>query len=270
MQIHEITSRQPVNEAAGSLAGQASVAGAGFMGALQNKLLPGAKIGNAGTTTAPTDAQGKAAELSAPAVAALATNQQKLWTVIVQDMMKKTRGANGQTGVLSISEIPPQELKNALLQQVNTKILSTASGRALTDYNDLPGKVDPASFGGKAVPLAKQFVSDIDASMDVILSTEPTKANAARTQEAWNNLVGKIYQGANMVEFQGGSGVAKAKPAAPNQLTQKAQQAGLTASQQGVKGVNIKPTGNPAADSILQAVGLQAPANQPQAMAAAE
>jgi hypothetical protein len=200
----------------------------------------------------------------------LATNQQKLWTVIVQDLMKKTRGANGQPGVLSISEIPPQELKNALLQQVNTKILSTASGRALTDYTDLPGKVDPASFGGKAVPLAKQFVSDIDASMDVILSTEPTKANAAKTQEAWNNLVGKVYQAANMAEFQGGTGTAKTKAAPANQMTQKAQQAGITAAQQGVRGVNIKPTGNAQADALLQAVGLQAPANQPQMAAAAE
>lgn len=260
MQIHEITFKQPINEAAGSLGGQASVAGAGFAGALASKMLPGANTNNTGTTTAPTAAQGKAAELSAPAVAALATNQQKLWTVIVQDLMKKTRGANGQAGVLSISEIPPQELKNALLQQVNTKILSTASGRALTDYNDLPSKVDPASFGGKAVQLAKQFVNDINVSMDVILSTEPTKANAAKTQEAWNNLVGKVYQAANMAEFQAGTG-AKAAPKAPaNQLTQKAQQAGLTAAQQGVRGVNVKSTGNKAADSILQAVGLQAPA----------
>jgi hypothetical protein len=268
MQIHEITYKRTVNEAAGSLAGQASVAGSGFMGALTNKMLPGANTNNTGTTTAPTAAQGKAAELSAPAVAALATNQQKLWTVIVQDLMKKTRGANGQTGVLSISEIPPQELKNALLQQVNTKILSTASGRALTDYNELPGKVDPASFGGKAVQLSKQFVNDINVSMDVILSTEPTKANAAKTQEAWNNLVGKIYQASNMVEFQGGGGAVKTKAAAPNQMTQKAQQAGLTASQQGVKGVNIKSTGNAQADALLQAVGLQTPATQPTAVTA--
>lgn len=265
MQIYEITYGKRLNEAAGSLAGQASVAGSGFMGALANKMLPGANTNNPTDSTTAANAQSKAAELSAPAVQALAKNQQALWTKIVQDLMAKTTSASGTKGVLSITAIPPQELKQALMQQVNTKILSTASGRAITDYHDLPNRVDPATFGGKAVQLAKQFVADIDASIDVILSTDPNKLNEPKLQQAWNNLVGKVYQATNMVEFQGGVGAQQkgiAKPANP--LAAKAQQAGLTAAQQGLKGVNIKPTGNAKADALLQAVGLQAPAMQPQ------
>lgn len=195
MQIHEITYRQ-INEAApGSFGGQAGVYGAALGQALAQKVMPGINLKSQQPMA--TDPQAVAKLMSDPVVKELANKQAALWHTIVLDLMKKNN-------VVDVKDLQPNVLKNALNQQVNTKLLTTISGNQITDFRDLTDKVNATDPETKRA--ADNLIRATSVAMDSILATEPIKQNTAKLVTAWNSLVANIYTAANMVKFQSGSG----------------------------------------------------------------
>lgn len=201
MQIHEITQR--LNEAApGSLAGQASVFGSALNKALLQKINPNMNL-NAPAGDIAVDPQAQAKLMSQPIIQDLAKKQAGLWNQITTDLLSKNN-------VVDVNDIPPAVRKDALLQQVNSKMLATMSGNQITDYQDLTDKLRSADSTTKQA--ADNLIKNINASVDVILATEPIKQNTTKMVSAWNNLVANVYSAANMVKFQGAEpGTAPAK-----------------------------------------------------------
>lgn len=192
MQIHEITQR--LNEAApGSLAGQASVFGSALNKALLQKINPNMNL-NAPAGGVAIDPQAQAKLMSQPIIQDLAKKQAGLWNQITTDLLSKNN-------VVDVNDIPPAVRKDALLQQVNSKMLATMSGNQITDYQDLTDKLRSADSSTKQA--ADNLIKNINTSVDVILATEPIKQNTAKMVAAWNNLVANVYSAANMVKFQG-------------------------------------------------------------------
>ena len=194
MQIHEITQRK-LNEAApGSFVSQAGVFGSALGKAITQKIAPSMNYDDPATMSL--DPQAQAKLIADPVVKDLAKKQAGLWNEIVIDLMKKNN-------VTDVKDIAPNLLKNALNQQVNTKLLSTISGNQITDFRDLTDKVNSTDAETKRA--ADELIKKINVSMDAILATEPIKQNTAKLVTAWNTLTAGIYSAANMVKFQSGA-----------------------------------------------------------------
>lgn len=198
MQIHEITYKKQLNE---FTAGNMATFGKAMGNALMNKIAPGMNPNNVGET---------------PAVQAGAKEQEKLWNGVVANLMQQTKTATGAQAV-SIKDIPPEKLKAALEQQVNTNFLGKLTKNQVTDYQTLASKVDPADPAAKKK--ANDIVKRIAVSMDLILATEPTDANKAKTASAWTNLASNVFSAATMVapETAPAATTAAAKPATATQ-----------------------------------------------------
>jgi hypothetical protein len=197
MQIHEITYRKLDEAAMGSVGAQAKVFSSALGSALTQKIAPGLNPGSQSSMAF--DPQAKAKLLTEPAVQALAKKQAILWNAIISDLMSKTKTSTGAQAV-SVKDIPPAQIKNALLQQVNTKLLSTISGNQLTDYQDLTDKINSTDPAAKKA--ADDTIRAINVAVDSILATEPVEANKGKMAQAWLNLVANVYQAANMAKFQ--------------------------------------------------------------------
>lgn len=191
MQIHEITQKN-LNEAApGSFAAKAGVFGSALGKSLLQKINPSMNLSAPGGTVA-VDPQAQAKLMAQPVIQDLAKKQAGLWNQITTDLLSKNN-------VVDVNDIPPAVRKDALLQQVNSKMLATMSGNQITDYQDLTDKLRSADAATNKS--ANDLIRNINASIDVILATEPVKQNTAKMVAAWNNLVANVYTAANMVKF---------------------------------------------------------------------
>ena len=280
MQIFEITQRQSVNEidygATAAARVPAAVArgaaiGGGFAGALGNAITNaplkalGARTGSdlvpdpdrvglfGKSRAAISDRMDQAVQAAMPAITQQAAQQWRMWQASTADMVKKA-------GVQNISEINPQQLREPLMTQVQTM----AAKQGLRNYQNLPNYVDAEAFGGAAKYQALDTVKAIDAAIAAIL--DPKQQVGTQARDNWITLCKKIYSAGLQLKFREqdyatGRELA-ADPSAVDQLTQRAQNAGLTADQLQLPPNMVRPTGDTRTDAMLQALGLLPKARQ--------
>jgi Tfp pilus assembly protein PilX len=269
MRIFEVTQ---INEAApGSVGAQAGSFLSGVGQALAQKMIPagGNTAAALDKSVAPGQAQGKAAEISGPAVAALAKTLQTQWSNTLTSMMQQARNPQtGKPGVQSIADIEPVEMQKALISMVNGN-LQRMSGRQVSDYKDAPKLVDKTANQGKLPTMVTDMVASIDRAIDALLITDPKRENAAKLAGFWNTIAQNSYGIANEVEFNPvGATTTRASANTPdNQLAQQAAKAGLTTKQLGIS-TKIAPTRDPALNKLLASVGALQTTPQTAAVAA--
>lgn len=276
MQIFEITQRQPVNEidygATAAARVPAAVArgaaiGGGFASALGNAitnaplkalgartgadLVPDADAGKTRESIA--NRMDAAVQAAMPTITQQADQQWRMWSASTADMVKKA-------GVQNISEIDPQQLREPLMTQVQTM----ASKQGIRNYKNLPSYVDAEAFGGAAKYEALDTVKAIDAAIAAIL--DPKQQVGTQARDNWITLCKEIYSAGLQLKFREqdyatGRELA-ADPSAVDQLTQRAQNAGLTADQLQLPPNMVRPTGDTRTDAMLQALGLLPKARQ--------
>lgn len=269
MRIFEVTHRKIAEAAPGSVGAQAGSFLGGVGQALAAKMMPtGSNTAAApGASVAPGQAAGKAAEISGPAVAALAKTLQAQWSNTATDMMQKAMNPQTKTqGVQSIKDVDKTEMQRALISLINGN-LQRLSSRQVNDYTDASQQVDKTANQGKLPQMVKSMTAQIDAAIDGLLLTEPSRANAAKLAAFWNTIAHNSYGIANSVEFNpAGYSATRASANTPdNQLAQAANRAGLTTKQLGIS-TKIAPTRDPALNKLLASVGAL---QQPQAAAVA-
>lgn len=256
MRIFEVTQ---INEAApGSVGAQAGSFLGGVGQALAQKMIPagGNTAAPLGATAGPGQAQGQAAKMSGPAMAALAKTLQTQWSNTLTSMMQQAvNPITKDKGVQSIKDIEPVELQKALISLVNGN-LQRMTGRQVSDYKDAARLVDKAANQGKLPAMVADMVASIDQAIDALLITEPTRANGSKLTGMWNTIARNSLGIANEVEFNPvGSTASRASANTPdNQLAQQAAKAGLTTKQLGIN-TKIAPTRDPALNKLLASVG---------------
>jgi hypothetical protein len=272
MQIYEITQRGGVQEAyaPGSAGAQTSSFLGGVGRALAQKMIPsgGNTAAPLNKTVAPGAAQGAAAQLSAPAVAALGKALQTQWSDTLTNIMATARNPQtGKAGVQSIKDVEKLELQQALISLVNGN-LQRISGRQVSDYQDAANLVDKDANQGKLRDMVADMSANIDKAIDALLVTEPSRANAVKLTSFWNTIAQNSYGISNEVEFNPvGRTTGIGRSASTDELSQAAQKAGLTTQQLGIT-AKIAPTRDQALNNLLASVGaLQ---NTPQTAAVAE
>ena len=265
MQIFEVTSKKRVDEinlgatvkavgsaisnrALSAIGQAAGVSGAEYAAAMTQK--PGL-TGDA--------AQAAAAKAAAPIIQQQAKAAQAAWK---NQMAAMVRSAGGD-----YSQLDMQQKTYALDKFVTDQLL----GGRVADFRRLPNQIDPASFGGKGVQLAKQTVANIEAAMNAVLALDPIKTPTATQIQAWQQLATQTYNATNQATFQPGSGAAPAQKTAAAQPAAADPRAaammaamGLDAADLGKMNapVNAKGrfkgrlTGDPYLDSMLRAAKL--------------
>lgn len=255
MQIYEITQ---IKEAApGSFGSQAGSFIGGVGRALANKMIPagGNTAAPLNKAVTPNAAQGQAAQISAPAVAALGKALQTQWSDTLTNIMATARNPmTGKAGVQSINDIEQLELQQALISLVNGN-LQRISGRQVSNYQDAAKLVDKDANQGRLRDMVSDMSANIDKAIDALLITEPNKANAAKLTTFWNTIAQNSYGISNEVEFNPvGKTSSLGRNAQTNQLSQAAKKAGLTTDQLGIT-AKIAPTRDPALNNLLASVG---------------
>lgn len=272
MRIFEVTHRKIAEAAPGSAGAQTGSFLSGVGKALGAKLMPaGSNVGGPGPTfsgpsVTPAQAAGKAAEISGPAVAALAKTLQAQWSNTATAMMQKAMNPQTKTqGVQSIKDIDKTEMQRALISLVNGNLQRL--NQRLDDYATADQDVDKTANQGKLPQMVKAMSAQIDAAIDGLLQTEPSRANAAKLAAFWNTIAHNSYGIANSAQFNpSGAGILVNPRASDDQLAQQANRAGLTTKQLGIT-TKIAPTRDPAMNKLLASVGaLQ---QQPQTAAVA-
>lgn len=190
MQIYEITSKKAVFEAAapGSTAAKAGVVGKGFVGALTQKLLPGANTATPGQATTPAGQRGnKAFDVNSPQVALLANKAEAAWTTTLKTMI-----ANSKNPALNTTSLDPAEVERALDDNVsnllgfNIKTLNTWKHPEGMNVTEL-------------MSLAKEAV--------IKASTDPAQTPEAMKQ-AWLKMAQAIMEAQIQEEFATSSAAA--------------------------------------------------------------
>lgn len=272
MRIFEVTQRAVAEAAPGSIGAQAGSFLSGVGKALGAKMMPaGSNTGGpgpqfSGPVAAPGQAQGKAAQISAPAVAALAKALQGQWNQTATAMMQQAIDPETRTrGVQSIENIDKTELQKALVNLVNGN-LKRMTSQQVSDYKDAPQQVDKTANQGRLPAMVADMTASIDRAIDALLITEPTKANSSKLAAFWNTIAQNSYGIANEVEFNRGTGMLARSSINTDdqQLVKQAEKAGLTARQLGIT-TQIPPTRDPALNKLLAAVGAMQ--QQPQTAA---
>lgn len=262
MQIFEITQSQQLNEVniGAAIKGAASAVG---QAALQ-KIGQSAGISGTDYAQAVTDApavtgygaQTAAAKAAEPVIKQQAQAAMQSWNNQLAQMAQAAK-------VQQPSQINIAQRKEQLEKFINDQLL----GGRLSDYQNLPSQVDPNSFGGKAVQLAKTVVANIDRSMNTILNIDPTRSKTAQQQLAdWTELAKSTYQATNMATFQQGisapatQAARVADPRAASLMAavglNAADMAKLNAAMAQKGGFKGKPTGDPYIDGLLKTARL--------------
>lgn len=206
MQIYEITFKTQLNEAPGF-----SDFASGFTSAITQKIAPGMQSGESSVSIA----QGASKKYA------------EGWAKVVAELMKNTKTQSGAQAI-SIRDVDPVQLKTALEELVNQEIVTDLSKNQLNDYKTLPSKVDATDANAKQD--AAQMVKNIEASIDLILATEPTEVNRTKTASAWANLVTNVYNAVQLAVPAAAD--SQTQPAQSTQQVQTAQTAQTTASPQ--------------------------------------
>lgn len=200
MQIFEITANKQLNEvnigatvgAIGSAIGNKLLTTAGQAAGVGGQDYAAAVTG--GTVQTGDAAQQAAAKAAQPIIKQQAQAAQTAWKNQTAQMAKAA-GA-------SFTQINPVQKQQALKKFVNDQLM----GGRVTDYTQLPGLVDPKSFGGKGQQLARQTVANIDAAINNILAMDPSVTPTRQQTQAWEQLAGMTYNATNQATFQAGYG----------------------------------------------------------------
>lgn len=266
MQIFEVTSKQKVDEvnigatarAVGSNIANRALSTIGQAAGVSGQEFSNTIRGAGTPTLTGAAAQQAAAKAAQPIIQRQAQAAQTAW--------RTEATALARAAGVPYSQINAAQRTNALDKFVNDQLL----GGRITDYKQLPNLVDPNSFGGKGVQLAKQTVANIDAAMNAILAQDPTTTPARQQLQAWQNLAQLTYSAMNQSTFQAGTGPAQQKkaptaPAAADPRTAAMMAAmGLGADDLAKMNAAIKakggfkgrPTGDPYIDGMLRAAKL--------------
>jgi len=262
MQIFEITSKKRTDEV--NLGATAKAVGSAISNRALSAIGQAAGVSGADYAAAMTQkpgltgdaAQAAAAKAAAPIIQQQARVAQAAWK---NQMAAMARSAGGD-----YSQLNMQQKTYALDKFVNDQLL----GGRVTDFRQLPNQVDPASFGGKGVQLAKQTVANIEAAMNAVLAMDPLKTPAAQQVQAWQQLASQTYNATNQATFQPGTGAATAQKKAPAAADPRtaammaamglgaADLAKMNAAVNAKGGFKGRPTGDPYIDGMLRAAKL--------------
>lgn len=262
MQIFEVTAKKQLDEvnigatvgAIGSAIGNKILTTAGQAAGVNGQDYADAIMG--GTPKTGYAGQQAAAQAAQPVIKQQAAAAQTAWKAQAAQMAKASGG--------SFAQINPTQKHEALVKFVNDHLMSGRIG----DYRQLPNSVDPKSFGGKAVQLAKQTVANIDAMINGMLAIDPASAPQRQQLQAWEQLAGMTYNATNQGTFQAGYGgqtgskapMRTADPRASALMTAMGlgadDVAKLNAVMQQKGGFKGKPTGDPYVDGLLKAARL--------------
>jgi hypothetical protein len=182
MQIYEITSKKTVTEAApGSVGAKAGIVGKGFMGAITQKLLPGANPNTpGGGTVAPGQRANAAFDVNSPQVALLATKAEASWLETLKAAMAASRPP-----ALNASQLKAPEVEQDLDANVSSLL-----GFNIKNIN---------SWQGEEGAKHKQWMSD--AKDAVIKASIDPNSTPEQMKQAWLEMARTIMNAQIAEEF---------------------------------------------------------------------
>lgn len=164
MQIHELTSKRPVNE---GVLGALGAAASGVADVASRAVMQKYNPSNADDTVAVGARQGAATTMNQALVKPLADSMTKSWTTGTLPHLMAASGA-AEPGA-----VDQTALKDALEKQIKMMIKA--------DYNTV--KVDPASMGGEAVELAQKAKDAITSAVQKIVTYPPAGSGRAKSKQ---------------------------------------------------------------------------------------
>lgn len=255
MQIHELTSRRPTNEAslAGFAKGAAALAGSVVKGVTQQAMQKQGITSPdryAGQRVAPGQMRGGAAmAANMPALQLMSKKAQEAWTQTQQQLAQKAK-------VASAALIPTDQLKPHL-----TALINQLAG---FDYNKEISGETAAPEMADAIADARDFINQ---NVDEILKLTKEKPEQTKQplEAAWLELVTKgvgpmqtYYQNASSMGRTGGTAAPQQQADPAVQTLLKAMtQAGQAEMQKLIQNRMIPSTKIPALDGLLAQLGAK-------------
>lgn len=248
MRINEVTA------APGSALAQAGVFGRAIADRIQQSLVPGGDFQDDGVGG--TQRQGAAQEFTAPAAARMGELMTQSYQQSLAQLMQDTRNpATGRPGVVSVSQVPKQQIQQIIAQLIASTLQKLTNNR-VPSMQKLPQIVSPEART-QAETLTRQ-INNIALTLGTL---EPGRdRDDAQIQRLWSAVGKGLADAANLVQFQPASGQTAASGtqaragASLQQLQQAAQRSGLNAQNMRITS-KIAPTNDPALNSVLGALG---------------
>lgn len=165
------------------------------------------------------NAQGQAAQVSAPLVNQMAQSLNVGWSEALQQAMAQTHNrATGKRGVNSVKDIPRDELERALTSQLNATLGKLSNG-SIRDYHQISSMVDPTAYNGQGRQVADRAVRELETAVGTILATEPSTANQTKLSRLWQTTAEKLYTVSSLAQFQAQQVTTQFGQTANGQLT---------------------------------------------------
>lgn len=248
MRINEVTA------APGSALAQAGVFGRAIADRIQQSLVPGGNFQDPGVGRA--QRQGAAQEFTAASAARMGELMSQSYQQSLAQLMQDTRNpATGQNGVVSIAQVPKQQVQQIIAQLISST-LQTLTNNRVSSMQKLPQLVSP-----EARTQADTLTRQINNIALTLATLEPGRdRDDAQIQRLWSAVGKGLADAANLLQFQPASGPTAASAAqaragaSAQQIQQAAQRSGLNAQSMRIT-TQIAPTNDPQLNSVLSALG---------------
>lgn len=252
MRINEVTA------APGSALAQAGVFGRAIADRIQQSLVPGGDFTQDGVGGS--QRQGAAQEFTASSAARLGELMSQSYQQSLSKLMQDTRNpATGQPGVVSITQVPKQQVQQVIAAMTASTLQKLTNNR-LSTIQKLPQMVSP-----EARPQANTLVRQISNLASTLATLEPgSDRDDQQIQRLWGAVGKGLADAANLLQFQPASGqtatganTARAGASA-QQLAQAAQRSGLTRQNMQIQ-TQIPATSDPDFNAVMGALGYLRP-----------
>lgn len=248
MRINEVTAPP------GSALAQAGVFGRVIADRIQQSLVPGGDFQDPGVGGV--QRQGAAQEFTTASAARMGELMTQSYQQSLAQLMQDTRNpATGQSGVVSITQVPKPQVQRVIAQLI-ASTLQNLTNNKVSSMQKLPQMVS-AEARTQAGTLTRQ----INNLASTLAGLEPGRdRDDAQIQRLWSAVSKSLADAANLVQFQPASGQTTPSGtqaragASAQQLQQAAQRSGLTAQSMRIN-TQIPPTNDPQLNSVLSALG---------------
>lgn len=249
-----------INEvaASGSALAQAGVFGRAIADRIQQSLVPGGDFSKDGVGGP--QRQAAAQEFTAASAARMGELMSQGYQQSLAQLMQDTRNpATGRNGVVSITQVPRQQVQQMVSQLIASTLKNLTNNR-VPHINKLPSMVSP-----EAQSQAGTLVRQINNIASTLTTLEPGRdRDDQQIQRLWTAVGKGLADAANMTQFQGATGQIAAGAntaragANAQQLAQAAQRSGLTRQNMQIR-TQIPATPDPDLNAVLGALGYLRP-----------
>ena len=251
MLINEITA------APGSAMAQAGVFGRTIADRIQQSLVPGGDFAQDGVG-AP-QRQGAAQQFTAASAARMGELMSQSYQQSLAQLMQDTRNpATGQNGVVSITQVPKQQVQQVIARLIASTLQNLTNNR-ISSIQKLPQTVSPEART-QANTLARQ-INNIALTLGTL---EPGRdRDDQQIQRLWTAVGKGLADAANLLQFQPVGQTAASfntarAGASAQQLAQAAQRSGLNRQNMQIR-TQIPPTSDPDFNAVMGALGYLRP-----------